>query len=279
MPLLAVAGVAAAVALTAGCGDDATTVRQAGVPPPARDPAQRYEISATVLEDEEHGPEVCIGEVAASYPPQCGGPEAVGWDWSTVDGEETFAGVTWGEYRLVGTFDGERFTPTEPPGPPVPREEASDRPPPACDDPTGDAAGDTAGDADVLGFDESSIPGLVALWVSPADGGRDGPFTVSVLVRPGGAAAAEAVVRRTWSGPLCVVERDLPSQAELRAFLLEVLDEADRSPLGTVYVGSADERRGVVVLEVAVADEVTRAWAAERWGDRVELVGRLRPVR
>ena len=40
------------------------------------------------------------------YPPQCGGPEIVGWDWDAVDLEESASGVTWGTYAVVGTWDG-----------------------------------------------------------------------------------------------------------------------------------------------------------------------------
>jgi hypothetical protein len=31
-------------------------------------------------------PEVCLGPVAESYPPQCNGPELVGWEWGDHDG-------------------------------------------------------------------------------------------------------------------------------------------------------------------------------------------------
>jgi hypothetical protein len=50
-----------------------------------------------------------------SYPPQCSGPDILGWDWAAVDGEESASGVTWGAYAVQGTWDGERFTVTQPP--------------------------------------------------------------------------------------------------------------------------------------------------------------------
>ncbi len=54
-------------------------------------------------------------------PPQCGGVPIANWDWAAVEREETRAGTTWGEFHVVGTFDGETFTVTEvgPPEPPV----------------------------------------------------------------------------------------------------------------------------------------------------------------
>ncbi|MEU6718171.1 hypothetical protein ABZ897_42460 [Nonomuraea sp. NPDC046802] len=78
--------------------------------------AQRYETSLTVLEGGGHGPQLCT-MVAESLPPQCGGPDVIGWDWSKVQ-HESQGGVKWGEYRVVGTWDGARLTLTEPPGPP-----------------------------------------------------------------------------------------------------------------------------------------------------------------
>lgn len=274
----ALSGAILAVVVTAAaCGDGGTTVRQddasAATTAPAAAPA--YEVTATVLESPDHGPQLCLGGVAESYPPQCGGPDVVGWDWAAVDGAESAAGTTWGTYRVVGTWDGDRLTLTEPPGPPdAPVDGPATDFSPACDDPV--AVDPGAGSFE--GFDSAAVADLVALWVSDPAGDWDGPFTVSVVVRPGGAPAAEAAVRRVWAGALCVVERDQPTAAELAAVQEEVTGAAPGSPLGTVYVSYSDERRGVVVAQVAVADDAARAWAAERWGDRVELVGLLRPV-
>lgn len=77
-----------------------------------RDMAHHYQVTATVLEDGKHGPQLC-GAVAESLPPQCGGPDIIGWDWETVPSESA-AGTRWGDYTMVGTWDGERFTLVEP---------------------------------------------------------------------------------------------------------------------------------------------------------------------
>lgn len=79
---------------------------------PALDRERKYRVTATVLEDAEHGPQLC-GGVRTSLPPQCGGPDIVGWDWKSVR-HESVRGVTWGQYMMTGTWDGERFTLTEP---------------------------------------------------------------------------------------------------------------------------------------------------------------------
>lgn len=69
----------------------------------------------TVLQVDEDTRQLCLGAIAESYPPQCGGPEVVGWDWETVEGEETASGVTWGAYAVWGDWDGETFTVTREP--------------------------------------------------------------------------------------------------------------------------------------------------------------------
>lgn len=70
---------------------------------------------ATVLQVDDAPPQLCLGAIAESYPPQCGGPEVVGWDWSAVEGEETASGVTWGAYAVWGDWDGETLTVTREP--------------------------------------------------------------------------------------------------------------------------------------------------------------------
>jgi len=111
------AAAAASVLLLAGC---ATTAPAASDQPdaPGAVPVPSDAIAApgqvigqgTVLQKDGEEPQFCLGGVAESYPPQCGGPEIVGWDWDAVDGEESASGVTWGAYALTGTWDGTVFT-------------------------------------------------------------------------------------------------------------------------------------------------------------------------
>ncbi len=67
----------------------------------------------TVLQVEDAAPQFCLGAVAESYPPQCSGPELVGWDWNEVEGSETASGVTWGTYAVWGTWNGTSLTVTD----------------------------------------------------------------------------------------------------------------------------------------------------------------------
>jgi len=94
------------VAAVGGCGNDviATTSGTPG------DADRRYTATAMVLESPDHGPQLCLGGVDESLPPQCGGPDIVGWDWESVSDEESRSGTTWGEYTVVGTYDSTRFT-------------------------------------------------------------------------------------------------------------------------------------------------------------------------
>jgi hypothetical protein len=107
--MLALAGTAAL--LLAGCSSVALTG-------PTMPPADELTASVTVLQrTADESPMLCAGPVASSLPPQCGGPVIAGWDWDAVDDEETANGVTWGEYDVVGTWDGTAFTLTRAPEP------------------------------------------------------------------------------------------------------------------------------------------------------------------
>ena len=64
---------------------------------------------ATVMDT--GSPELCLGAVAESYPPQCRGIPLVGWSWRDQDGAFERAGdVRWGLFAVTGTFDGTTLT-------------------------------------------------------------------------------------------------------------------------------------------------------------------------
>lgn len=62
----------------------------------------------TVL-DTGAGPEVCLGAVADSSPPQCTGPAVLGWSWADHMHEEA-GGARFGSFALTGTWDGTALT-------------------------------------------------------------------------------------------------------------------------------------------------------------------------
>ena len=79
---------------------------------PAADGPVRTRNLATVMDT--GSPELCLGAVAESYPPQCGGLPIAGWDWKDHDGVFDREGdIRWGMFAVTGTFDGTTFTVTD----------------------------------------------------------------------------------------------------------------------------------------------------------------------
>ncbi|MFJ4996736.1 hypothetical protein ACIP5T_01160 [Microbacterium sp. NPDC088619] len=70
--------------------------------------------TGTVL-DAAGEPQLCLGIVAESAPPQCSGIPLDGWTWDDVDGSETSGDTTLGTYAVYGIYDGERYAVSDPP--------------------------------------------------------------------------------------------------------------------------------------------------------------------
>lgn len=104
-----------ALLLVTGCGgsDDPVAVDPGSRPstsgvPAAPGPVRTRQL-ATVMD--AGTPELCLGPVAESWPPQCSGPALVGWDWSEHQGTYDRSGSTrWGTYLVQGEWDGSTFT-------------------------------------------------------------------------------------------------------------------------------------------------------------------------
>jgi hypothetical protein len=114
--LLAAAATASIVLLAAcatGPGDAPTPSEPAA--PPADVIAAPGQVvgQGTVIQTGDAAPQFCLGAVMESYPPQCSGPELVGWDWDVVEGDESSGEVTFGAFAVWGGWDGVRFTATE----------------------------------------------------------------------------------------------------------------------------------------------------------------------
>lgn len=277
----------------AACGDDPTISAGAdggGSNAPADE--TRYAATTTVLESSDHGPQLCLGVIAESYPPQCGGPDLIGWDWGAVEGEESAAGTTWGTYRVVGTWDGASLTLTEPPSAAdtsgsAAREPAQFETP--CPEPEGgwrvvdesltsDESLDSAiaharSQIDVGGVwvDQSINP---ALAEEPNDETKANDPTKLILnvSFTDDLKQHEDAIRERWGGALCVSRAPISA-----ADLAEIRGEVE-AEVGDFLFSAIDEVRGRVEIGVPV-DNGLQARFDERYGPGVvEVQAQLQPV-
>ncbi len=290
----AAVGVCAAVVVTL------FVVSNKSGPSPAGPGVPVYKAIGTVLERQPggdglgspHGPQLCVGPIRTSLPPQCGGPDIVGWDWNAVPGTVSAAGTTkWGEYLVVGTFDGDRLTLTEPPRTPTDEDQAEAADPPAisdtpCTEPPGgwlplSPAADSAlkGALDYI----TRSPDQSAFWFA-----RSGQERWSVLnVRfARNAVSHEAKLRALHPGNLCVTEGGRP-QSELEAIRDELflspglLLDSIGKPLKTpgVLTGGVDAPRGIVAVQVILDTGDLQRTVDERYGPGVvKITSALKPV-
>jgi len=234
-------------------------------PAPVPDGPVRTSGLVTVL-DPGTGPQLCLGAIAESYPPQCSGSPIVDFPWGDAGFEEA-SGVKWGMYAVSGTFDGTTFTATEaipamlydPMETPVP-----EPPGPACESPaTTDAEKISPEAMDATVNAASALPGYATTWLSGN--------TINVAVIKD-AAGAEETLRETWGGPLCVTtaehtESELNSiSQELQAALPTLLTS------GSMAADSLD-------VQVVFDDGSIQEWADATYGDGlVTVTSALVPV-
>jgi hypothetical protein len=237
-----------------------------------------------VIED-ENGTVLCLGPVMTSLPPQCDGPDLVGWDWSEIRPRHTRAGTTWtDDHVVVGTFDGHTFTLTRPAvslreydGPRSRR--AGDRDGHRLDTPCARPVGGwhvvdpaTTTERSLLQLNRAAhnLPGFADLWWDQSPNEKKSGSTmndptgiiVNVRVR-GDVVAAEAHLRRVWGGALCVTEARR-SAAELRRITRRL-----RSTPGLQTMSSG---RDVVDLEVLHDDGSLQRRVDRRYGRGVVRV-------
>jgi len=100
----------------AACGADTTdsaTGGGSGKPdlPTAVPAADGTVVGLGLVIDQDAGPELCLGPVAESYPPQCQGLPVEGWDWADHRGDvDNAGGVRFGTFAVTGGFDGATLT-------------------------------------------------------------------------------------------------------------------------------------------------------------------------
>lgn len=176
---------------------------------------QRYRFVGTVLESQLHGPQLCAF-LRTSLPPQGGGPDVVGWEWSNV-AARSVGGTTWGDYEVVGTFDGERFTLTEPARPAQRRQKIESSGPDfriPCPPPPGgwrpvDPVRTTRQALDAAFERVMDVPEYAGAWVRDLRNNGVGedhdPFDLVLITKFAGNLGGRVKwIREVWGGALCV---------------------------------------------------------------------------
>lgn len=234
----------------------------------------------TVLESPDHGPQLCA-YMNFSDPPQCSGPDVVGWDWKAVK-HDAKGGVRWGDYRVVGTWDSERFHLTEPAHParrietPATKWDATT----PCPEPPG---GWRLVDPDKVSsaameqaFSRArGAKGYAGSWVKGYDGSTQGKYVSNpkqVVLNfkfTGDLAAREAWIRKVWGGALCVSKADY-SQSKLLTVQQRIHKEIKGAH--SSYPDTMDNRLHVGVW--VLTDELRRE-VDEKYGKGVVVLWSL----
>ena len=282
IPSFAISAFAFALLLSASCAQ-----RPPAGPGGSGDRSTEYEADTTVLESADHGPMLCLGAIADSYPPQCGDVPLENWEWGSVEGEESASGTTWGSFHVVGTYDGTSFTLIEA-GPlqPSPREHGDPVDTP-CAEPEGgwvsvDASRATEEDMLATMHAAEDEPDYAGFWIDHVVEPGEGPVVPGGIIAnvafTGDVERHTAQIRQRWGGPLCVVEHEWTMDALERAH--RELRGAVGSELGLQLLGSGiSMNRNRVEAGVVVADDETRSVVDERYGEgAVLLVPALTPV-
>ncbi len=291
-------GGSAAVPPDDAVASSASTASATGDPavadPVVTDPDAVLTGQGLLLQQHDQAPMLCFG-VDESYPPQCSGPELVGLDWADVPATETAAGVTWGEARVVGTYDGSTFTLTEPPSEmrlPVEPDggTGADRFPMLCDDPFRGGDKGAVADPEAASPAESKLgamlqgyDGYVGSWVSTdltdAQLQQETPYvpTYNVLIT-GDAEQAHADFRAVWPGGLCVEQRDAATQSEVRQAQEAVTEAGVDDVLSSGGSGEGRLEVGVLLADAETVEAIHTA--VEPWlaPEQVSIGGALVPV-
>lgn len=267
--------------LLGACGDPMADPADPGSGPgPAR-----YAADGTVLESPDHGGELCLGGIADSYPPQCSGLPIPNWDWREVEGEESASGTTWGNFHVVGTYDGAAFTVLEVGVYEPPASDPIDFTAP-CPEPAGgwvavDLARATDADLRAVMHAAAGEPDSAGFWIDyvdePSESTPDGGI-IAIAAFTGDLESHETRLREIWGGPLCVTQHER-TQEELQRIQRELSGQVGESLGLQATWSSGNVIRNRVEVGVVVATEAAIAAVEERYGaGAVLLVPALEPV-
>jgi len=254
-------------------GSDAPAATAPSTSPAA--PAGEFETIAMVLESPEHGPQLCLGAVRDSYPPQCFGPDVINWTWDLVEGAQSASGTTWvDEAHLTGSWDAAARTFTVASARIATDadrsrfDEATTEPDFSvpCPEPEG---GWPARNQEWPGEQVHLLPGYAGSWV-------DASQQVMTVKFTGDLAQAEAAVRQYYSDALCVAPAE-HTEAELVAIANQLMSMSSVQFLwNQVYVDATGEWLEVGVI---APDPDRQAGFDTAYGEGVvRLVPQLRPL-
>lgn len=248
---------------------------------------QLHEATGLILDDSSRGPKFCLGVVNQSLPPQCDGIPLLGWDWTEVEGEETANETRWGDYHLVGNYDGDTFTVVEV-GPPNNEEPAESDP---IDTPCAEPSGgwtvtdpDRASDEDVAAAQRevSRDKDFAGLWIDYYDEPPGGPTEedpgdiILNVAFTGDLEKHERELRELWGGPLCM-RQHAHSLRELQK--VQNTFPAAEFDLDVLW-SDIDVVEGFVEIGVVAITQQTLQRIEDRYGkDVVKIDARLKPVK
>ncbi|WP_332643744.1 hypothetical protein [Aeromicrobium sp.] len=195
---------------------------------------QEYFARATVLEDggtygQAHGPQLCLGAIRLSMPPQCDGPDIPNWDWTKVSGKSQRSQTINGLYVVHGVYVDGDFTLTRPPLEPqqfegeVPAFELDRNFNSPCPEPDGGWFPKDRPKLDEYAVERAApfaekIPGYSELWLDQqfSYAKENDPNRIILNVRvTKDVKGAEKAMRTVWQGALCVSKAER-TDAELR---------------------------------------------------------------
>lgn len=230
---------AALLALCASCAAPTGSPADAGTlaarPAPKSSPAVTpaaalHGPGLTLVESHPGSIQICVGPVVLTVPPQCArSVPATGIDLDSLPWRQTQSGVTWvPEIGITGSYQNGLFTITSA------RRELSpvsslETPAALCANPVGDTDARLPANLDLASL-LAGDPSYQGAWVTQGGGSADAPvFNVATVGDP---SRMRTLVRRHYSGPLCVAAVPGPTRAETVAAQAKL--EAAQADVGLV---------------------------------------------
>ena len=261
--------------------------------------ADEYIARGMVCEDKSHGPQLWLGADALMDPPRCAGSDLVGWNWPKVKGVHELGTKRWGRFVVIGAYDPAKdaMTLTRPAipekqykGDMLDRTHAEDGGTLAtpCKTPRGgwrvlNPALTNQQSLDRTAEAAATRPDYGSLWVDQSLNPvkevkseddemlmNDPTKLILNVAVTGDPAQAEADIRKTWGGALCV-SRQKHTDRELR----KIQDAVANRP-GMLSAGGGHDS---VELEVVWDDGSLQSELDKQYGPGiVKVTSAIRPL-